>query len=217
MIRESSIVPPELNPFQKLTAEVKDRSPEFVWSDEQPLVVGYDVALGTKPGMADIVDWTFISKKSHAFSGLNLTPHNRAYFSLRAVDQEGMRSDSVSSGNVLPIGLTEQKIIPPHRNGYAFFGTNVAVDERSIVVSQPRTVDRQGFRNGEVYTYELNPEGEWQLKSTLQSPEGFGGRYHFGSSLSLSSGTLFVGAPDGRHDGVDHDGSVFVFQANRRW
>ncbi|MEO1279903.1 MAG: FG-GAP repeat protein, partial [Planctomycetota bacterium] len=95
------------------------------------------------------------------------------------------------------------------------FGGAMAMDERFFVVSAPFE-DVTGVRNGAVYVYRWDDDGEPELvQKLLPEPADFGPS--LGTSLALEGDTLVVGAV---FDGVDRDlyGAAFVYGlVDGRW
>lgn len=102
----------------------------------------------------------------------------------------------------------EARIQPSIETPNGRFGTSVAIDERSLLVSAA-TFQDQGRAAGRVFAFERDAVQGWQQSSVLApledaTPPGFG------YSLDLENNTAVIGAYD-TNDRTDAAGRVLVF------
>lgn len=91
------------------------------------------------------------------------------------------------------------------------FGTAVAIDGDVIVVGAPAD-DPFGFASGSAYLFERQPDGAW-IQTAKLLPLDNGQLDHFGYSVAVQDGTVFVGAtyaPDGNVS----PGAVYVYEVD---
>ena len=128
---------------------------------------------------------------------LNGYPAGSAYvFTKRS---GGWVSTSESAKLVAPDGWSEDW----SRNE---FGSSISLMDDTIVVGAPGSAD--GLGAAYVFT---RPDGGWAnpyIVTKLTAPE-FDGQIGFGTSVSMSRDTVFVGAPGTRY--LDKAGEVFIF------
>ena len=105
--------------------------------------------------------------------------------------------------------VLEQTLVASDAQAGDRFGTRVAVDGTTIVVSAPRE-DELGKNSGAAYVFEFDPDTEEFFEELkLQDPKGRE-KDLFGSSVAVYGDTIVVGAmaDDGRGT---NSGSAFVF------
>lgn len=88
------------------------------------------------------------------------------------------------------------------------FGTSVAIDNGTIVVSAPRD-DVGGTNTGSVFVFRQNASGDWVETAHLTDPRGRD-KDEFGTDVDIDGNTLAVGGrlDDGRGR---NSGSAFIF------
>ena len=91
------------------------------------------------------------------------------------------------------------------------FGYSVSISDNIVVVGAVYDND-DGDQSGSAYIFDRNQGGtdHWGERIKLTANDGAAGD-NFGSSVSTSGGTVFVGA-SGNNDGGNNSGSAYVFE-----
>ena len=92
------------------------------------------------------------------------------------------------------------------------FGGAVSIDGDKVIIGAPFG-DSKADDSGAVYIFGQR-DGGWLQAAKLSAPDG-AARHNFGSSVSISAGSVAVGAPHDDHTG-SNAGSVYVFEQNSR-
>jgi len=95
-------------------------------------------------------------------------------------------------------GIQETKIYW----GYTFFGTEVAIDGNTLVISSPY------YASGSVYIF-IRSGTEWTLQATLIASDGIADDF-FGASVGIDGNTLVIGASLDDDKG-SASGSAYIF------
>ena len=90
----------------------------------------------------------------------------------------------------------------------ALFGVAVALDGDTAVVGAQQAV-LGGVERGAAYVFERRAAG-WVETARLRALDGAAGD-RFGASLTISGGTIVVGAPGHDHTGYEDAGAAYVF------
>ena len=106
------------------------------------------------------------------------------------------------------------KLVAGDGEAYDFFGGSVSISGNTVVVGSSGTKGLNGAWSGVAYVFKRDEGGPdaWGQVAKLMASDGVEGDA-FGTSVSLSGGTLAVGA---RQDGgaVGGPGAVYIFQRN---
>ena len=108
----------------------------------------------------------------------------------------------------------EATLLPDTPMDYDHFGSHVAIDGNTILVSSPYT-EQVPHDVGAVYVFERT-NGVWSQTARLQSPMNFDGAdwTYFGVSVAIDGNIAVVGD----HGNQDDDGRVLVFtRTNGVW
>ncbi|MBI1870578.1 MAG: FG-GAP repeat protein [Chlamydiae bacterium] len=97
------------------------------------------------------------------------------------------------------------------------FGATVSIDKNYAVVGAPYDIQDGLLSVGAAYVYEKQADGSWMLVTKLVPPEVKQQYQYFGSSVSVSGSTLFVGAyaEDISYEGdptAYNEGAVYVYE-----
>ena len=94
------------------------------------------------------------------------------------------------------------------------FGSSLAVDADSLVISAPQADGTNGVDWGAAYLYQQNFGGSsaWGLVDKFL-PAAIGVQDNFGSSVAISRGTIVAGAYNGLDTGVRY-GTAYMFRIN---
>ncbi|MFK8037523.1 MAG: T9SS type A sorting domain-containing protein [Crocinitomicaceae bacterium] len=112
-----------------------------------------------------------------------------------------------------------QKIVASNRVQYDRFGSRVAIDDSTIIVSAPS----KNNQSGAVYLFKLNNAGVWLEQQILTSLDLAIGD-NFGNSIAISNNFIAIGAVNEDEDEQGNntmlnEGSAYVFnkQSNGNW
>jgi hypothetical protein len=113
----------------------------------------------------------------------------------------------------------EARIVSSHPTSTSFaFGTSLSLDDDRIAVGAPQAAHTSPnvAKSGEVYVFErAGAGGAWQEVALIKNPEpGPRASDQFGTAVSLSGGTLAVGAPFHDENGERDTGAVYVFEVD---
>lgn len=106
-------------------------------------------------------------------------------------------------------GVYLKKLELPDGEELDYFGKAVAVDNDNIVVCAPWDANSELLHVGSAHVYDLEGNNRITLKPPIPvSSEAFG------SSVTLCSGTVVVGAPGATASGVAKAGAVYLFNVD---
>jgi hypothetical protein len=177
------------------------------WSsgDSESGIREYQYAIGTTPGGTNVVPFTTTTSNFAVASGLTLTPGSTYYFTVRAVNNDGLVSATgTSDGIVVNTALVVSAKIVPFVQHTATRYTGIAMLAASAMSVTLRAVDNSGAIVG-TRTVSLNPGQQYAKLVTelfnVSSLEGWVEVVPSGPGLGIFSAT-------GSRDDQDLDGLV---------
>lgn len=90
------------------------------------------------------------------------------------------------------------------------FGTAIASDGQTLVVSAPRRDSQEVLDSGAVYVYEASSSGQWIQTQIIEAPQPGPGKL-FGNRIAIAEGRLLVGAYKEDGQGAS-EGRVFAYK-----
>jgi len=127
---------------------------------------------------------------------------------------DGTDHPNLSAGSVWVYERTgdgwtlETRLVASDRDKDDLFGSGVAVADDTIVVGAMGDEDPNGRFGGSVYLFERTG-GEWRQQEKL-APENGGSDEQFGRTVTLSDGTILIGADKAAVDGAA-TGAAYVY------
>lgn len=92
------------------------------------------------------------------------------------------------------------------------FGSSLACDAQTLVVSSPRRDSRDIVNSGAVYVFEASESGQWAQTQIIEAPQPVAGEL-FGNRIALAQGHLLVGSHLFDGQGAN-EGRVFAYNQN---
>ena len=128
---------------------------------------------------------------------------------------DGTDDTNLSAGSVWVYERTgnewnlETRLVASDRDDEDLFGSGVAVADDTIVVGAMGDEDPNGRYGGSVYLFERTG-GEWRQQEKL-APDDGGSDAQFGRTVTLSDGTILIGADKAAADGAA-TGAAYVYE-----
>ncbi len=141
--------------------------------DPESGIKGYQFAIGTTPGATDVKDWTPLAPNAYQMyvraQGLKLTPGQRYYFTIRAINNAGLTGPAASSDGqtvVDPNDTTPPTAPPAVRDGTGAEDAATTTSTTQLSANWDAAADPESGIQGYQYAIGTTPAGteliNWQ-------------------------------------------------------